>query len=151
MIRPLRKAHWMASLGLAVAAPAVLGLSLALRQSPPVHRGPLPGFPASTDLPDLVAGRNDSLGIVVMTEREAGLVISLSGPLRRPDVVAYWLAPDPAEPLSQGTLLGPVGSSRNVRYSLPREAPASGGRLVLYSAAHREVLTEFTVSPWAEP
>lgn len=151
MIRPLRKAHWMASLGLAVAAPAVLGLSLALRQSPPVHQGPLPGFPTAADLPDLVAGRNDSLGIIVRVARSAGLVISLSGPLRSPDVVAYWLAPDPAAQLSRGTLLGPVGSGRNVFYSLPREAPASGGRLVLYSAAHGKVLTEFTMPPWAEP
>ncbi len=152
MIRPLRRIHWLASIALAVTAPALLGLSFAVRRSPPVHSGPLPGFPRSSsesrDQPPAPVARSSEFGIEISTTGATPAVtIALTGPLGLPDVVAYWADGRREDLLDSALFLGPVGGSRQVSFPLP-EGAAAGGSLLLYSGAIDSMVAVFHLPPW---
>jgi len=66
-----------------------------------------------------------------------------------PDVLVYWQAaegPGP-EPLLDALLIGSLAAGRRDVLQLPVAAHGETGRLVIYSVAHREVLTIASLEP----
>jgi hypothetical protein len=156
VIRALRRRHLRAFTLLAVVLPAILVAALTTRRTPPVVAS------APTALTDPTLDTWVAFDSAEAQALEVSIRIRLlapaattSGPMTRlgveleptraigrPDVLVYWtaLAPGSNEALpSDALLIGAMGGTRPRRFELPRPAQSSGS-LVLYSAAHREVL-----------
>ncbi len=147
MIASLRRRHRWAALGLVVAAPLLLALGLSARR-PEIRMDSLPAALADAapeapvlldELPELWgetpihtrrygAGGGGVATVVELTPRE---------PLRRPDLLIYWLPAGSAETFPErAELLGRLRGRHPQRFALP----GPGGTLLLHSVAHGETL-----------
>jgi hypothetical protein len=71
-----------------------------------------------------------------------GVELEPAKSIGRPDVLIYWSSAPAATTAvpADALLLGSMGGVRPQRFELPPVARRSSGTLVVYSAAHREVL-----------
>ena len=150
MILSLRKQHHRAFIGLAVALPVVFAVGISMRETAPVVAGlPAALGPAaqsykSVGQPHLNLFTNTSLQVRFLSDpKESGLVAIQfigSGNIVRPDLLAYWVAGNPAVAGTvpdNAILLGAFGSGA---LALPDKAARSEGILVLYSLADGEIV-----------
>ena len=135
MIQPLRAAHRRTFAALAVALPAIFVAGLLVRhpetpaQSTQGSAAPAAGKKAF-ESDHLFRHRIQTM----IFADAAGRAVELRPveDLQAPDLLLYWSAS--GDDVAHATLLGAFEPGR--RYRLP----ASGGRLLLYSLAHRELV-----------
>jgi hypothetical protein len=128
MTRPLRRAHQSIWLALAVALPTLMAASLALRP-----------FQATDErIADRITFRLPNGTEMIADSRDLW-----GSPVDEPDPLIYWAAEagggagrGPEGPPRGARLVGALARGRQAALVLP----ASGGYLLLYSLAHREVL-----------
>ena len=120
MTRPLRRAHQSIWLALAAALPTLLAAGLALRS------------PQATEerIMDRITFRLPNGTEMVADSRELW-----GNAVDAPDPLVYW-SKTSDKSLAGAQLAGSLPRGRQAALSLP----ASGGYLLLYSLAHREVL-----------
>lgn len=164
MIRAHRRRHLWAFATIAVLLPAILVAALAARRAPPV----VASAPAALGSPvlDTWVVLDSSEGQVLAvpiriqllaptaTPTRLGIEIEPARAIGRPDVLVYWTdtTPAPSDVLpSDAFLVGSIGGARPRRFELPKPALQARGSLVLYSAAHREVLGTIPVPPLPRP
>ena len=155
MIRAHRRRHLGAFTILAVVLPVILVAALAARRTPPVVASAPTALtdPALDTWVALDSAEAEVLEVPIRirllaplpstTPTRFGVELEPTQPIGRPDVLVYWTASPPAinEALpSDGLLLGSIGGTRPRRFELPQPALQIRGSLILYSAAHREVL-----------
>ncbi len=146
MIRPLRKLHRLAFLGMAVVVPVVMFMAVA-------GRSPQPGasrLPVDTaDNPSTIVLESADLwrSVAIVTrllkfegDKGDGYEIELStdeiGP--QPDLLLYWSRETSAGLPESARLLGPYGGGTQ-HFVLPPYADPREGVLILYSLTHRSV------------
>jgi hypothetical protein len=160
VIRVHRRRHLWAFAILAFVLPTILVAALAARRTPPVVAS------APTALTDPTLDTWVALDSSEAQVREAPIRIRLLAPLTsatptrlgvelepagaigRPDVLVYWIGTSPgvSEVLpAEALLIGSIGGARPRRFELPQPALQASGSLVLYSAAHREILATLPV------
>jgi hypothetical protein len=155
VIRAHRRRHLRAFTILAVVLPTILVSALTTRRTPPVVAS-APIVLTDSTLDTWVA--LDSAGAQVLevpiqirllaplpsaTPTRFGVELEPARAMGRPDVLVYWTAsmPAPKEALpSDAFLLGSIGGARPRRFELPQPALQARGSLIIYSAAHREIL-----------
>jgi hypothetical protein len=120
MTRPLRHAHRSIWLALAVALPALFAAGLALR----------PPQAAEERVMDRITFRLPDGAELVADSRELW-----GSAVDAPDPLVYW-SKTSDKSLAGAQLAGSLPHGRQAALALP----ASGGYLLLYSLAHREVL-----------
>ncbi|MFT7463408.1 MAG: hypothetical protein ACI9EF_001752 [Pseudohongiellaceae bacterium] len=152
MIAPLRKAHRLGWILIAISLPVGFGAGLAARRAPPTGHHDLMASVAAIDMSNARSGPaiswNDGrISSRILVDQGVLELTPIEG-LQRPDVLVY-LAPfgsanNSAIP-NDGVLLGRLSGSATRRMALPR-TPAGehtfGDRavLMLYSLAHQQVL-----------
>ncbi|MEP7272336.1 MAG: hypothetical protein ABI882_12600 [Acidobacteriota bacterium] len=153
MIYSLRKWHRRAMLTLAVVLPTLLILGLMAR----------PSFPRVSKLPDepsqpgIRAKLHNLPGAElrvffekISNGKESGLLyLAPAREITEPDVLVYWDEQGTSDgvPGENAVLLGSLKGSQVRRLIVPKSVPDSSGFLLLYSNAHRKVIS---VSPWQE-
>ncbi len=161
MIQSLREKHRVTMIGLALLLPVIFVSGLLVRQT----------IPVSARLP--VARPEDAPGQFVVIRDEAALwkdqairtrllkpasdatkVLLELTPLRdpgEPDVLVYWSEqkPETDRVAERALLLGSLNGAQPARFVLPEQATTGNGYLMLYSLAHRRVITttELSVLP----
>ncbi len=120
MTRPLRRAHRFTWLALAVALPSLFAAGLALR----------PAQVADERIVDRITLRLPNGTEMVADSRELW-----GNAVAAPDPLVYW-SESGGKSLNRAQLAGSLQQGR--RSAIP--VPSSGGYLLLYSLAHREVL-----------
>ncbi len=120
MTRPLRRAHRSTWLALAVVLPSLLAAGLALR----------PAEVADERMMDRITLRLPNGTEMVSDSRELW-----GNAVDAPDPLIYW-AETGTQSIAKAQLAGSLQQGR--RSAIP--VPSSGGYLLLYSLAHREVL-----------
>jgi hypothetical protein len=120
MTRPLRRAHRSIWLALAVVLPSLLAAGLALR----------PAQVADERIMDRITLRLPNGTEMVADSRELW-----GNAVDAPDPLIYW-AETGTQSIAEAQLAGGLQQGR--RAAIP--VPSSGGYLLLYSLAHREVL-----------
>lgn len=147
MIAPLRRRHrWLTGL-LAVVVPVLYALALIARPAavseglPEALSLAVPGS-GQVVVPDLAFDGLPLSARVMKDGADWKIEIVPSEPLAKPEVLAYWTPADSsAETLSADAwLLGAVGGIRPQAFGVPEAVQGRGGRLVLYSLGHQEVL-----------
>ncbi len=148
MIAPLRRAHRVATIALALAVPPAFALAIAARPALPPP-GEIPAaWTADPAAGPLVFARDDLWQPLAIRTRlfaaEAGgpvVEIAPLADLEQPDVLVYWSAEPDAERLPDGAhWLGRLAGASPRRFALPAEARARPGRLHLYSLGHAQWL-----------
>ncbi len=157
MIRAHRRRHLRAFTILAVVLPVIFFAALTTRRTPPVVAS-VPTALTDPTLATWVAHDSAEAQVLEVPIRIRLLAPSATtrGPLTRlgvelepvramgrPDVLVYWTAsmPPSNEALpSDAFLLGSIGGAKPRRFELPQPALQARGSLIIYSAAHREIL-----------
>ncbi len=147
MIRPLRKLHGRAFIGIAIVVPVLIVTSLASR-GPIAGENALPNAEvAADDAVEVVlesSGLWRSLDIVtrVLTPGDGEFQVELSAGeiLQAPDLLLYWSDEDSGGqlPMNSHQLGAYTGGTR--RFAMPTGLDPRDGMLVLYSLAYRSVL-----------
>ncbi len=141
MIRQCREVHrlWWPIAGLGLGALILAGVLL--RQAPfLIQKADRPdmGSPLLTVQFEAKTLAGVTLASVKALAIDDGffLALDVAEPLRKPDVLAYWQAPENAS-LKDAWLLGSLGGGPRL-FPIPRDQ--TRGRLVLFSLAHGEAL-----------
>jgi hypothetical protein len=148
VIAPLRRAHRIATLGLALAVPPAFALALASRPAPPIENALAPALVAEPSLGAVVLDRDDLWSPLAIRTRigrdAAGAWVAELAPradLERPDVLVYWSAEAASDRLPAGAhWLGRLAGAAPRRFVLPDAARERAGRLHLYSLGHAQWL-----------
>ena len=156
MIRTRRLVHRQMFFLLAFLIPALLFVGLAFRPDvPPVSKPDLTlltkaGF-ASTIPRNLthihVREQTFEIGIETDSPTTSSLIIRSVNPLLKPDLLVYWV-PESIQNNSlpdKALLLGELMGTSFRHMTLPTAATTEPGSLVIYSVAHQEVFTRFTL------
>jgi hypothetical protein len=159
MIRPLRQRHRRTMIALGIVLPMAFVIGIAARRPVPVM-GELPMalVPVAGNWESAGPERSDLFTKAPVTvrllrvpgeTRVSAVQLSAGKDFLKPDLLVYWVAgavrvtdklPD------QAVLLGVFQTS--VALPLPRNAPATGGSLVLYSLADQEVVVASAPLPF---
>jgi len=159
MIRRLRRRHRRLILGLVLVLPAGFAWSVASRR--PVaaaHELPTALAEPAPAGGRVLAVRDILLGPVILktrlladsASRRLTLELTPATDPREPDPLVYW-SPEAPEPESgagippEAVLLGSLVGTRTRSFSLPAEAAARDGSLLLYSLGHQSVLGAATM------
>lgn len=149
MIAPLRAAHRLAFVALALVVPPVFALALAARplRSP---AGVIPAALAPEPPVTTLRLERDDLwpGLAIRTRLFTGagdrdLVVEIAPlvDLARPDVLVYWAPGASSDRLPDGARwLGRLDGTTPRRFALPPAASTEPGRLHLYSLGHAQWL-----------
>ncbi len=156
MNRDLRRRHRFAFGFLALALPAGLVAGLAVRSDPPAA-GQQPEFDSSLSGRVLLES-SELWGRLPLNTRISdpggGLTVELAPrrSLRRPALLLYWsaAASDSGRLPADSRLLGAFAGTHLQAFGLPREAAQVGGRLILYSLGHQEIVASARIPPQAE-
>lgn len=156
MIRTRRLVHRQMFLLLAFLIPALLFVGLVFRPDvPPVSKPDLAlltqaGF-ASTIPGNLARIQAEEqtfeIGLETDSSTTSSLIIRSVNPLLKPDLLVYWV-PESIQNNSlpdKALLLGELMGTSFRRMTLPTAATTEPGFLVIYSLAHQEVFTHFTL------
>lgn len=144
MIAKLRRRHRYAAFSLWLLLPAALFLYFAavpaprMAELPAVLRKALPSN-AEIEWRHTDAATGIEIGTATSGASKGALALRPAVPLRRPDVLVYWLAaqPEPGEGVPDGAIFaGRLDGARPVAVATPSE---SGG-LLLFSLGHQERL-----------
>jgi len=146
VIRPLRIAHRRVWPALALGLPALVLAALAARRPIPVEFDAIPfGAPAGRLVYAVEGRRADGVPFRASLYRATdgaaqALALSIPGEAldELPEVLAYWMLGDGADPIASGVLLGPVRGDELLR--LPDQASRTPGVLVLYDLARGAVV-----------
>lgn len=152
MIRPLRVRHRRVVLTLAIVTPLLFAAGLATRRPIPLSTDGATPPEADRHRDAEIVDRDESAwgDLPILTDWLGGpgaaVRLEVTEPLRQPDLLLYW-DPEPAgDRLSDSALLlGPVGGRRRASWDVP--APVEGGRLVLYSLGHGEIVASAAPPP----
>ncbi len=148
MIRRLRRAHLVATIGLIAFVPALVFTAVSARSAATVvDPTPLPvGDPASLaitliDTTHTVNGVN-VFAIVTTDQERQRLVLELvpERALRLPDLLVYWST---GTTVDTGHLLGSLRGAQRVAFALPSEAAEQDAQIIVYSLGHQEVVSAF--------
>ncbi len=156
MIRTRRLMHRQMFLLLAFLIPALLFVGLAFRPDvPPVSKpditlltkaGFAPTLPGN--LTRIQAGEQGfEIGLEAKSPMTSSLIIRSVNPLLKPDLLVYWV-PESIQNHSlpeHALLLGELMGTSFRHMTLPTAATTEPGSLVIYSLAHQEVFTHFTL------
>jgi len=126
MIRPLRVAHGVAWLTMAIILPVVISAALIARHLAP----PEPNAPTISG-----TKQSSTRGTFFLRREGNTLVIGAARAVEYPDVLVYW-SPDSHSISEKSKLLGPFISGSLDRYTIP----PGPGVVVLYSAAKEQVI-----------
>jgi hypothetical protein len=163
MIRPLRRRHRFAALGLAVLLPLAYLGALAARVPTPVAAESL----AATLAEESVATPANPVRLAAPVDAELPLPVTLGrgadgasvveldsrGLTAQPDALVYWTpAPPPAKSLPPEVfLLGALPDDGVRAYRLPAAAGGRAGSLLVFSIAWQRVLLAQSLEPKAKP
>jgi hypothetical protein len=148
VIAPLRRAHRIATIALALVVPPAFALAIASRPLlPPAAEIPAT-WAADPSTGALVFERDDLWQPLAIRTRlfaagAAGPIVEIAplADLEQPDVLVYWSADPEADRVPEGAhWLGRLAGVSPRRFALPDEARARPGRLHLYSLGHAQWL-----------
>ncbi len=147
MIAPLRRRHRLMATTLLVAVPVLYVLALLARPAEPVMETLPAGFANAVGEGQVLFAEDDLFvehRIAVRLRSDSrGPVLELEPmePLALPDVLVYWSPSRQASPGLPGDayLVGALAAGASFS-ELPPAAARGGGRVVLYSLGHKQVV-----------
>jgi len=148
VIAPLRRAHRVATIALALAVPPAFALAIASRPALPPAGGIPVAWASEAPASALVFERDDLWQPLAIRTRlfasdSDGTVVEIVplADLEQPDVLVYWSADPSAARLPDGAhWLGRLSGTSPRRFVLPAAARTRAGHLHLYSLGHAQWL-----------